>query len=280
VTTVPYLGVGVGLRRPYFSQFESQVPKVVHWVEVIAENYTPLKDGTLKKNRIEKLLKVREQVPVVLHSVSLSLGSTQKIDLQFLNHYKLLIDIIKPPWISDHLCFTNHHGIESHDLLPLPYTKESLNTFVNKIDFLQSKFKVPFLVENVSSYLEFKDSEMEEWDFINQILKKSGCGLLLDINNVYVSSINHGFSAKHFLEKINKHSIAQIHLAGHYNRGDILIDTHAESICDDVWTLYQDFIKTNGSFNTMIERDDQFPPWSEIELDLKKVEKILKNAKK
>jgi hypothetical protein len=260
-------GVGVGLRPTHFSNFLNAPPKSVSWVEVITENYMPWQDGKLGRS-FQRLQKIRRNLPVALHGVSLNLGSTDKLDYDYLKKVKILIDHIDPLIVSDHLAWTGVQGENLHDLLPVPYTEEVLRLCVEKIDAVQNMFGRRILIENPSSYLEFRQSDMSEWEFISELLQKSDCGLLLDINNVYVSSVNHGFDPIHYLKNIPAQRIGQIHLAGHCNMDGHLIDTHDEPICEEVWELYRWSVAHFGTFSTMVERDGNIPEWSELEKEI------------
>jgi uncharacterized protein (UPF0276 family) len=205
---------------------------------------------------------------MVMHGVSLSLGSSDPIDWDYLKQVKALAERIEPEWISDHLCWTGISGINMHDLLPLAYTKEAVQHVVSRLHQIQDYLKRPFLIENVSSYLTYKQSDMTEWQFINEIVNHAGCYLLLDINNVYVSAVNHDFNPVDYLDAMPADNIAQIHLAGHTNHGTHIIDTHDAPIIEPVWQLYEKAIKRFGLISTMIERDDNIPPLSELLIEL------------
>lgn len=273
------LGVGVGLRPAHHFNFLSEKPKSVHWVEVISENYMPWPGKNFGPS-IETLNKVREDYPVALHGVSMNLGSTDQLDLDYMSRLKKLIDQIDPFIVSDHLSWTGVNGENLHDLLPIPYTEEALEVITHKIDQAQGILGQRLYIENPSSYLEFKNSEMSEPEFILELLKKSNCGLLLDINNVYVSSVNHGFNPIDYLKQIPQDRIGQIHLAGHSQMNGYLIDTHDAPICNEVWNLYQWSCHHFGSRSVMIERDGNIPEWKELEEELLKVGEIYDQAKK
>lgn len=256
-------GFGLGLRRPHYSAFMAgDVP--VDFVEIISENY--MVDGG---RPLAVLDAVRAHYPVAMHGVSLSVGSAHGIDREYLGRLKALADRIEPLWMSDHLCWTRTSAHNSHDLLPLPYTAEALDVVCANLARAQDVLGREMLLENPSSYCSFPDEEMAEWEFLAEVSRRTGCYLLLDVNNVYVSAHNHGFAADDFLTGIPMERVRQIHLAGH-TPGAILIDTHDREVCDDVWALYAKAIAMTGPVATMIERDDAIPPLPELlaELDV------------
>ncbi|QUT07598.1 DUF692 domain-containing protein [Sphingobium phenoxybenzoativorans] len=246
-------GFGLGLRRPHYSAFMAgDVP--VDFIEIISENY--MVDGG---RPLAVLDAVRERYPVAMHGVSLSVGSAQGVDWDYLARLKALAERIEPLWMSDHLCWTRTSAHNSHDLLPLPYTAEALDVVCANLARAQDALGRELLLENPSSYCSFPDDEMAEWEFLSEVCRRTGCHLLLDVNNVYVSARNHGFAADDFLAGIPMERVRQIHLAGH-TPGAILIDTHDREVCDDVWALYAEAIAMTGPVATMIERDDAIPP--------------------
>ena len=256
-------GFGLGLRRPHYSAFMAgDVP--VDFVEIISENY--MVDGG---RPLAVLDAVRAHYPVAMHGVSLSVGSAHGIDREYLGRLKALADRIEPLWMSDHLCWTRTSAHNSHDLLPLPYTAEALDVVCANLARAQDVLGREMLLENPSSYCSFPDEEMAEWEFLAEVSRRTGCYLLLDVNNVYVSAHNHGFAADDFLTGIPMERVRQIHLAGH-TPGAILIDTHDREVCGEVWALYAETIARTGPVATMIERDDAIPPLPELlaELDV------------
>lgn len=271
-------GVGVGLRPAHHFHFLNEKPSSVQWVEVISENYMPW-TGRGFGQSLQTLNQVRQDYPVSLHGVSMNLGSVDPLNLDYITRLKQLVDAVEPFVISDHLSWTGVQGQNQHDLLPVPYTEEALKIFVEKIDQVQNLLGHRLLIENPSSYLEFQSSEMTEPEFILQILKRTDCGLLLDINNVYVSSVNHQFDPVHYLKQIPENSIGQIHLAGHSNMDGYLIDTHDAPICEQVWNLYQWATQHFGPRSTMIERDGHIPEWQELEKELFRIKDIHEQAK-
>ncbi len=264
----PNLGYGLGLRSEYYDTILEKSPEV-DWFEVITENY--MVDGGKPLHYLDK---IRERYPVVMHGVSLSIGSTDSINLEYLKNLKQLADRIQPVWISDHLCWTIHNGHNAHDLLPLPYNKATINHLAERIDQVQNYLGRQILMENVSSYVTYTDSEMSEWEFYSNIVEKADCLMLLDINNIYVSAINHNFDPHEYLDNVPSNRVQQIHLAGHTNYGNFIIDTHDQPIVDSVWELYQYSLQRLGSVTTMIERDDNFPPFHELMAELEQARKI------
>jgi uncharacterized protein len=249
----PFPGFGLGLRRNHYPDFlETRVP--VDFVEVISENF--MVDGG---QPLHILRQVRERHPVILHGVSMSIGSVDGVRPDYLQRLKALVDAIEPLFVSDHLCWTRIEGFNSHDLLPLPYTEEALDIVCDNIDMAQNALGRAMLFENPSSYLAF-DGTMSEWEFLAAVAKRTGCGLLLDVNNLFVSASNHGFDALEYLHGIPADRVRQIHLAGHSQGMDMLIDTHDSAVIDAVWRLYSKAIGMLGPVATMIERDDSIPP--------------------
>jgi uncharacterized protein len=250
---LPSLGFGLGLRTEHYNAILDAKPNV-DWFEVLSENY--MIPGGLPLNFLER---IRADYPVVMHGVSLSIGSTTPFDQAYLKDLKNLADRIQPAWISDHLCWTGIHGQNIHDLLPLPYTEETAKHVAERVKIVQDYLGRQILLENVSSYASYEDSSMSEWEFISLICEQADCLLLLDVNNIYVSSYNHNFEAKAFINSVPKNRVQQIHLAGHQNNGDYIIDTHDAPVIDPVWDLYSYAISQLGEVSTMIERDDNMP---------------------
>lgn len=265
---MPFLGFGLGLRPDYYEEILTQKP-AVDWFEILTENYL-IPGG----KPLYYLDKIRADYPVVMHGVSLSLGSSDPLDWDYLQQLKGLITRVEPEWVSDHLCWTGVSGLNAHDLLPIPYTQEAVQHIVSRIQQIQDFLGRPILIENVSSYLMFKQSEMTEWEFILQILNQSGCYLLLDVNNVYVSSINHQFNPLEYIQALSAERVAQIHLAGHSNQGDYIIDTHDAPVIQPVWDLYAATINHLGKVSTMIERDDNMPPFTELLAEMNQARRI------
>lgn len=269
----PNLGLGLGLRSEHFKDV-LQGPALASWFEVISENQ--MGSGGRPKQVLEQ---VRARHEVALHGVSLSIGSVDPIDRTYLRRLKELVNSTNPAIVSDHLCWTGVNGENLHDLLPLPYTEEVLNHLVIKIDEIQNTLQRRILLENVSSYITYKHSELQEWDFLAEIARRADCGILLDINNVYVSSVNHGFDPLTYLDALPGARIGQIHLAGHSTRVDkngnkFLIDTHDHPVCDEVWALFGQAVQRFGPLSTMIEWDAEIPDYKTLEAELAKAAAI------
>ena len=267
----PYLGFGLGLRTDHYQTIVNEKP-AVDWFEIITENY--LVPGGQPLYFLDK---IREHYPMVMHGVSMSIGSSDPLDWDYLKEVKQLADRIQPKWISDHLCWTGVHNKNTHDLLPLPYTKEAIAHIASRIKEVQDFLERPFLIENVSSYISFKESSIPEWEFVNEIIERADCLLLLDVNNIYVSSINHEFNPIDYIAAIPSNRIYQIHLAGHSDMGDYIIDTHDHPVIDPVWDLYAETIRRHGLISTMIERDDNIPPLAELLTELNHAKTITEN---
>jgi uncharacterized protein (UPF0276 family) len=254
----PPLGHGIGLRPPHYAEVIAAA-HTVDWFEVISENF--MVDGG---NPRRVLRAVRERYPVVLHGVSLSLGSVDPLDQSYLDRLATLAAEIEPAWISDHLCWSSFGGHTGHDLWPLPFTEEALDHVAGRVRRVQERLGRRILVENVSSYLEFTASSAIEWEFLAELTRRADCGLLLDVNNVYVSARNHGFDAGDFLRGIPADRVGQMHLAGHSDAGTHLLDTHDHPVSDPVWDLYRRAVERFGPVATLIERDDHIPPLAEL----------------
>lgn len=265
-----FLGFGLGLRAPHFEQIIAEKP-AVDWFEIISENYF-----VAGGKPWHYLNKIRADYPIVMHGVSMSIGSIDPINKDYLNQLKNTIARVEPQWVSDHLCFTQVGGINSHDLLPMPYTSEALDHLANKISQVQDYLGREMIFENVSSYLTYNDSQMSEWEFLAQLHKQTGCKFLMDVNNVYVSARNHDFNAMDYLSAIPSTAIAQIHLAGHQDFGTHIIDTHDEDVPDAVWDLYAQYAKTLNPVSTMIERDDNIGSLDDLITELEHAKALVK----
>jgi len=217
---------------------------------------------------------VRESYPVVMHGVSLSIGSVDPLDFHYLGRLKALADRVEPEWISDHLCWTGFGGHNFHDLMPLPYDRAAVRHVVDRVQRVQDYLGRQILLENVSSYLEYHRSEMTEWEFVTAVVDAADCRLLLDVNNVYVSSINHGFDAATYIQSIPRERVQQIHVAGHRDHGNYIIDSHDHPVVDAVWSLYERALQRFGPVATMIERDDNMPPLAELLTELDRARSI------
>ena len=213
-----------------------------------------------------------------MHGVSMSIGSTDPVDFAYLYELKALCERVKPKWISDHLCWTGVQGKNVHDLLPLPYTEEAVKHVVGRIQHIQEFLGRQILIENVSSYVTYHQSQMTEWEFMTEIANRADCLILLDINNIFVSAFNHGFDPFVYLHQVPKKRVCQLHLAGHSNMGDYIIDTHDHDVIDPVWNLYAEAIRHFGPVSTMIERDDNIPPLKSLVNELNQARKIAQHA--
>ncbi len=254
----------MGLRAPHYEAVLSSSPRV-DWFEALTENY--LVPGGKPLHYLER---VRAEYPVMLHGVSLSIGGTDALDAEYLRQLGQLARRIEPAGISDHLCWTGIDGRNLHDLLPLPWTEETLRHVAARVHTVQDFLGTRILLENASTYVAFSASEMTEWEFLAQLASDADCLILLDVNNVYVSSRNHGFDPLVYLDAIPPERVRQIHLAGHTDNGDHVIDTHDAPIAPAVWRLYEHAVERFGPVPTMIERDDHIPPLEELlaELDV------------
>jgi uncharacterized protein len=254
----PYLGFGLGLRPQHYSEIlEGNWP--IDWFEIISENFM-VPGG----RPIAILEKIRARYPIVMHGVSLSIASTAPLDMDYLASLKTLAQRIQPKWISDHLCWTGVHGVNLHDLLPIPYTREALEHVVSRVHKVQEVLGRTIALENVSTYVRFEHSEMTECEFVTELTRRTGCWVLLDINNVFVNAFNHGFDARAFLNGIAVDRVVQFHVAGHSDMGSHLIDTHDQPVRGEVWDLYRSALKHFGPVSTMIERDENIPPLAEV----------------
>jgi uncharacterized protein (UPF0276 family) len=256
--TFPALGFGLGLRVAHYEAILAAHP-AVDWFEVLTENY--LVPGG---RPLDYLTRIRERYPLAMHGVSLSIGSSAPLDREYLRQLKALAQRIEPAWISDHLCWTGVAGRNTHDLLPLPYTEEALASVVERVRTVQDFLGRRILLENVSSYVAFRDSHLTEWQFLGEIAARADCLILLDVNNIYVSAVNHEFDPLEYLNAIPAERVQQIHLAGHEDHGDYLVDTHDHPVPDPVWELYASAVRRFGAVTTMIERDDHIPPLEEL----------------
>lgn len=250
-------GFGLGMRRPHYADYVAGTAPV-DFVEVISENFM-----VAGGRPIDTLLRARAHYPVALHGVSLSVGSADGRDDDYLDQLKTLVDRVEPAVVSDHLCWTGIGGFNSHDLLPVPMTQAALDTVCQAIDRAQTRLGRQMLFENPSSYIAFPGT-MTEWHFLAEMVRRTGCGLLLDVNNVFVSATNHGLDPMDWLNGLPLHAVGQIHLAGHSQGEHGLIDTHDAPVDPAVWTLYADVIRRTGPVPTMIERDGNIPALAEL----------------
>lgn len=265
---LPPLGFGLGLRVEHYEDLFAGAPSV-DWFEALSENYMVAGGRPLAN-----LARVRERWPVVLHGVSLSIGSVDALDRAYLQRLKRLADAVQPAWISDHLCWTGVDGTNLHDLMPLPYTEEALDHVAVRVRQVQDFLGRRILLENVSSYVAFHASQLTESQFIAELARRADCLILLDVNNVHVSAHNHGFDAHAWLDEIPVERVQQFHLAGHEHDGALIVDTHDAAIVDPVWDLYAHAVRRFGPVSTMIERDDRIPPLAELVAELDRARAI------
>ncbi|MBK1829465.1 DUF692 domain-containing protein [Verrucomicrobiaceae bacterium R5-34] len=265
-------GIGIGLRIPHYQHILEKKP-VCDWFEIISENF--MVDGGRPLQILDEIL---EQYRVVQHGVSMYLGSKDKLNRTHLKKLKALIKRTGSPWISDHLCWGSVDGSYSHDLLPIPYTFEAAKNAAEKIRQAQDFLEVPIAVENVSSYAEFHESTMTEWEFLSEVVERADCGILLDVNNIYVSSKNHQFRALDYVENVPHDRVAQIHIAGHSKFEKYILDTHDHPVLPPVWKLYQRAIQLAGDTATLLEWDDSIPSFDEVHAEALKARKFLKQT--
>jgi uncharacterized protein (UPF0276 family) len=258
----PYLGRGLGLRREHYRHVIEEQPNV-GWFEVISENF--MVAGGNPRRVLEA---VRRDYPVVLHGVSLSIGSTDPLNDRYLDALAALARDVEPAWVSDHLCWGTAHGLNSHDLLPLPYTEEALAHVARRVSRVQERLGRRILLENPSSYMRLAGADMEEHEFLAEVARRADCGILLDVNNVFVSAHNHGFDPHAYLAAMPAERVGQIHLAGHTAEGPLLIDTHDDHVRPEVWQLYADAVARFGPRSTMIEWDAHVPAFEVLEHEL------------
>jgi hypothetical protein len=256
--SVPDLGHGVGLRREHFERVLDGTANV-DWFEVISENFM-VRGG----RPLHVLERVRRDHPIALHGVSLSIGTTDPLDSDYLDRLRDLATRVEPAWVSDHLCWTSVGGHNSHDLLPLPYTEEALDHVVARVEAVQEHLGRRIALENVSTYLTLPSSTLNEWDFLGEVASRADCGILLDVNNVYVSAVNHGFDPNAYIEAVPAERVWQIHLAGHTDRGTHLLDTHSRPVCDEVWDLYRVATRHVGAVASLVEWDEDVPDWETL----------------
>ena len=261
---IPDLGVGAGLRRPHVAHVVRERPAMA-WFEIISENY--FAEGGIQRANLEA---VHGSYPLVPHGVSLSIGGADPLDPAYLGSLKSLVARVKAPWFSDHLCWTGVAGVDSHDLLPLPFTAGTLGHVVERVKRVQGETGAPFALENPSTYLTFRESTLPEHEFLAEVCERADCGVLLDVNNVFVSAHNHGFDPQAYIDAIPVDRVVQIHLAGHEDRGAYLLDTHSTPVAAPVWDLYRRAIGRFGAVSTLVEWDQEIPPWDRLvaEVDL------------
>lgn len=265
---LPDLGWGVGLRAAHYPHILARWP-AVDWFEIISENYL---DSRGRPRAV--LEQVAERYPIVLHGVSLSIGSSDPLDQDYLQKLKRLAADVRAVWVSDHLCWTGVLGLNTHDLLPLPLTEAALAHVVVRVRIVQETLERPLILENPSSYVTFRCSTMPEWEFLSRLTDATGCGLLLDVNNVYVSSRNHDFDPEEYLRGVPADRVVQMHLAGHTDLGTHVIDTHDDHVVDAVWRLYRRARQLTGGVATLLEWDARIPPFPVLEAELDRARRI------
>jgi uncharacterized protein (UPF0276 family) len=267
---VPDLGVGVGLRLQHYGEICDQgLGAGVDWFEIISENF--MVPGGLPLFNLGRAL---DRFPLVQHGVSLSIGSAEPLDQEYLKGLKALAQRTRTPWVSDHLCWGSAGGVHLHDLLPLPYTGEVVRWVAGRVRAVQDFLGVRFAIENVSSYMSYTASEMTEWEFLTAVAEEADCGILLDVNNIYVSSFNHTFDPALYVDGVPAERVVQIHLAGHTNHGKFILDTHSDHVIDPVWDLYRQALRRVGPVSTLIEWDDDIPPFAELEAEAQRARSI------
>ncbi len=262
-----HLGLGLGLRTVHFDHILEHQP-AVDWFEIISENFM---DSRGRPRHV--LNQIAERYPVVMHGVSLSIGSADPLNFEYLARLKALAREIQPEWISDHVCWTGVAGRNTHDLLPMPLTEVSLKHVVERIRVLQDYLERPFVLENPSTYVGFTGSTLSEWEFLSRMANEADCGLLLDVNNVYVSSVNHDFDPETFIRSVPHERVVQIHLAGHTHLGTHVIDTHDGEVTDPVWRLYRLAHQLTGGVSTLLEWDARIPPFPVLHAEVLKAKR-------
>lgn len=265
---LPDLGVGAGLRVPHYAYVFEHQPKL-GFFEVISENF--MGEGGKPLRHLDRVL---SRYPVVQHGVSLNLGGPGPLDFEYLNGLRRLVQRVRPPWVSDHLCWCGTAGAHLHDLLPLPRTREMVARLVERARLVQDYLGVRFVLENVSSYLQYNADEMPEWEFVSEVIERADVGLLLDVNNVYVSAQNHDFDPDVYIAQLPHRRVVQVHLAGHTDVGRYVIDTHRGHVADPVWALYRRLLDYTGKVSTVLEWDDQIPAFPVLLAELERAEAI------
>lgn len=259
---LPALGFGVGLRVPHYRYVLERYPEV-DWFEVISENY--LDSGGYPRHVLDR---VAERYPVVLHGVSLSIGSIDPLDFDYLRRLRRLADAVRAAWVSDHVCWTGVAGFNTHDLLPIPFTEAALAHVAHRVRIVQDFLERPLVLENPSTYVGFTASVMSEYEFLARLATDADCGILLDVNNVYVSAVNHDFDPCAYLRALPRERIVQIHLAGHTDAGSHLLDTHDHPVTPAVWDLYEQALRLTGPVSTLLEWDDRLPAFPQLQAEL------------
>lgn len=272
----PFLGIGVGVRPVHYGEIFERAAAgdlPVDWFEILSENY--MVPGGKPLRMLDRVCAER---PVVLHGVSLNVGSVDPLDDRYLDDLAELVRRTEPRWVSDHLCWTGVGGHNLHDLVPLPYSEESVRHVAGRVRQVQDRLRRRIVLENVSSYMSFEADAMNEWEFLVAVAEEADCGILLDVNNVFVSAWNHGFEAKTYIDAVPPERVFHIHLAGHSESPPLLIDTHDHPVRDEVWDLYAHTLRRMGPVSTSIEWDDQIPPFSRLLEEVERARKIADTA--
>jgi len=250
---LPFLGYGIGLRRPHFDAI-FEAPGGIDFLEILSENF--MRFGGKPRSVLER---AAEAFPIVLHSVAMSIAGLEPLDEDYLAAYADLARTTRALWASDHLCFSGGHGVAYHDLIPVPFTEEALDHVAARIRHVQSRLPIPFAIENPSYYISYASNEMTEAEFLTELVTRADCGLLLDVNNIYVNSQNHGYDPRAFVDALPLDRVVQLHMAGHHDRGDVLIDTHGAAVIDPVRDLFSHVIGRTGPVSTLLEWDHDIP---------------------
>ncbi|PWQ94431.1 DUF692 domain-containing protein [Leucothrix pacifica] len=266
------MGCGAGLRHAHIEEILKNKPNI-SWLEALSDNY--LREGSVHQ---EYLFEIASYYPVLLHGVGLSIGAADPLNQNYLSQLKALADRLDPPWVSDHLCWSSVHGLATHDLIPLPYTQSTIHHVASRILDVQDYLGRELVIENVSSYLEYQDSMMPEWEFISEVVEAADCGMLLDVNNVYVSASNHNFSADTYLAAIPAGRVRQLHLGGYDDRGTHLLDTHGYPVSEPVWALFEKALKKLGPVPTLIEWDNNLPTLDVLLAEVEKAKTIMRKV--
>lgn len=264
--------IGIGLRTPHFNDWEENLPKEINYLEVLSENHM-----TSRGRPYQILSKLKDHYAFSFHGVSLSIARHDGPDQNYLKLLKDFIETFEPVVVSDHLCWSGLPHSNAHNLLPIPYNQESLKLIANRVHLVQDYLKRSIALENLSAYVDFKSSTMTEWEFWRELMLKTDCSMMLDVNNVYVNAVNHGFKAEEYLDAIPKNKIAQVHLAGFTDTGKFLFDTHSKPVYPQVWELYRHLIKRTGPLNTIIEWDDDIPELNVVISEALKAKQIVKD---
>jgi len=271
---LPNLGLGLGLRTVHFGHILSKHPKV-DWFEIISENF--MDSGGRPLHILDE---VAERYPIVMHGVSLSVGSGDPLDFEYLRKLRALAERCRAVWVSDHICWTGVSFRNTHDLLPMPYTEESLKYVVARVKQVQDVLERPLVLENASTYCEFSSSTLTEQEFVRALAEQADCGLLLDVNNVYVSSFNHGFDPVEYIKAVPHERVCQFHIAGHTNFGTHILDTHSDHVVDPVWKLYRLAHQLTGGRSTLLEWDENIPEFKVVHAEVLKAKKHVRKALK